>query len=94
MLFRKLLVLAFALGIVATQLPVRAQELPEPSFFPRYDPNGSWPTFTTAVAREDWFDFKAEVDVDKGLFARLAPCCRKRLADKGINVFGWHMMAF
>lgn len=78
---------------VAIQAIASAQELPEPSFFPRYD-HTTWPTFSTPSAREDWFDFKAEVDADKGLLSRLAPCCRQRLADNGVNVFGWYMMAF
>ena len=89
----KKLCLSIALSVVLLHAPVRAQG-PEPSFFPRYDPNGPWPTFTRPVARADWFDFKAEVAADKGLLARLAPSHRQRLADSGINVFGWYMMAF
>ena len=94
MLFQRLSGLAFALTVVCVQGLALAQGLPEPSFFPRYDPDGTWPTFATPGAREDWFDFKAEVSADKGLLTRLAPGCRQRLADKGVNVFGWYMMAF
>ena len=86
------LFLAFIL-VALSHAPGHGDELPEPSFFPRYD-HHTWPTFSTPAAREDWFDFKAEVDVDKGLLGRLAPCHRQQLADNGINVFGWYMMAF
>ena len=54
----------------------------------------SWPTFTTPLSRQDWFDFKAEVDAEKGLLSRLAPFRRVQLADDGLNVFGWYMIAF
>ena len=36
--------LAFLLNVVFLHGLGSAQELPEPSFFTRYDPNGSWPT--------------------------------------------------
>ena len=93
MLCRKLLAALCVLGVIPWEATANAQ-LPEPSFFPRYDPDGPWPTFTRPAARQDWFDFKAEVDADKGLLARIAPCYRRRLADNGINVFGWYMMSF
>jgi porin len=81
------------LSVVYLQGACTAQGKPEPSYFPRYDYT-TWPTFTTPAAREDWFDFKAEVSADKGLLARLMPRTRTRLADDGINLFGWYMMAF
>ena len=79
------------LAILFSQSVASAQEL---SFFRRDDSLETWPSFSTPAAREDWFDFKAEVDADKGLLSRLAPGCRRSLADDGINVFGWYMMAF
>ena len=82
------------LAVVCLQTVSSAQGFPELSFSRRENSSGTWPTFTTPSAREDWFDFKAEVDADKGLISRLAPGCRRSLADDGIDVFGWYMMAF
>ncbi|HRX80721.1 MAG TPA: carbohydrate porin [Pirellulaceae bacterium] len=86
----KVVPLLFALMCVPVL--ARSQDLLDP--FPRNNSTGTWPTFSTPAAREDWFDYKAEVDAEKGLLSRLAPNCRRRLADDGINVFGWYMMAF
>ena len=88
--------IAFALAGFLAATPVDGQNSPTiASYAPsRRAAVDVWPSFTIPAAREDWFDFKAEVDADKGLLTRLAPDARRRLADDGIDVFGWYMMAF
>ena len=82
--------------LLTATTPVCGQETSDSSSYapPRREVPDVWPSFTIPAVREDWFDFKAEVDADKGLLTRIAPCARRRLADNGINVFGWYMMAF
>lgn len=94
MLRWKLTGLRVLLAVICTHTVSSAQEFPDSSFSRREDASGTWPSFTTPSSREDWFDFKAEVDADKGLISRLAPGYRRSLADDGIDVFGWYMMAF
>ncbi len=93
--------IAFALALVTATSPVGGQEVSgsgaagsPPSARPRREVPDVWPSFTIPAVREDWFDFKAEVDADKGLLTRIAPEKRRQLADQGIEVFGWYMMAF
>jgi porin len=86
----------FICTTILAALPANGQDTPVPSPYvaSRRARPDVWPSFTIPAVREDWFDFKAEVDADKGLLSRLVPSCRARLADSGINVFGWYMMAF
>jgi carbohydrate-selective porin OprB len=88
--------IAMAISLLTAATPVSGQETAGPPSYAsqRREIPDVWPSFTMPGVREDWFDFKAEVDAEKGLLTRIAPSVRQRLADNGINVFGWYMMAF
>jgi len=76
----KQLTTAFALAIplLTGIAPVSGQVGDSSSFVPpRREVSDVWPSFTVPGVREDWFNFKAEVDADKGLLARIAPCARQ-----------------
>jgi porin len=92
---RKQLAIFFPLAIFVSILSAHGQEAPDSAYVSlRGSVPDVWPSFTIPAVRDDWFDFKAEVDADKGLLTRIAPGARRRLADRGINAYGWYMMAF
>lgn len=87
---RNQIAISFSVTLFLAVIPASGQETSDFSYLsPRGAIPDVWPSFTIPAVREDWFDFKAEVDADKGLLTRLTPCCRQRLADSGIDVFGW-----
>jgi porin len=92
-------VLSFLLFALPTSSQEYAAELQATSWCPTPvgPPASTCPpganTLDSTSPMDSWFNGKAEVYVDQGLYSHLAPLLRANLDEKGVLAYGWSMTA-